>query len=370
MANVNLNPLQGRDTGASAPATPAAGARDTGNPRSSDGRFAATLAQLATAAQPVTVKRGDTLIGIVKTQARAQGQAVSDNQAFRQAMAVARQNGIANPDRILPGQRIELAGSPAAATSNAAAAVAALANAALANVTTAHGPLALRTVNSLAALPPAATPPVLPAARGMNVAAAFPVLDKTLDRAVERAYLKPAERPAVEQRILGMAQRYGFSPDDFARLALMESGMNPQASNGSCHGIIQFCDGPQRGAAAVGYGQNPQAILGMGLLQQLDLVDRYFEHVGLQNFGPKVGLDDLYLTVLSPAARNERRRDVPLNIGGPQASVLHVDQNTRGPITRNSIIQGLNDVANGLLAPLRTSARSAVRLYADASPPR
>jgi hypothetical protein len=186
-----------------------------------------------------------------------------------------------------------------------------------------------------------------------------PVLDKTMERAVAKGFVPAAEVSAVKDRILAMADRYNFQPDDFARLSLMESGgMNPQASNGNCHGIIQFCNGPNRGAAAVGFKDNPRAILGMGLLQQLDLVDRYFSQAGLRVKGPPIGLDDLYLTVLTPAARQETRPDSPLPIAGPQARYLHVGQDTRGPITRNSILAGLHNLTNALLpqAPRATTA--------------
>ena len=150
--------------------------------------------------------------------------------------------------------------------------------------------------------------------------------------------------------------------------------MNPQATNGSCHGIIQFCDGENRGAASVGLKDNPRSILGMGLLQQLDLVDRYFSQAGLRVNGPPVGLDDLYLTVLTPAAKKETRPDAPLPIAGPQARYLHVGQDTRGPITRNSILAGLNRLTDALLPPLPAPANAVMgsasknqitRLYDD-----
>ena len=66
------------------------------------------------------------------------------------------------------------------------------------------------------------------------------------------------------EKILTMSRTYQFAPDDFARLTLMESdGMNPKATNSRCHGIIQFCDGPDRGAQpAPAFGSNPKAILG------------------------------------------------------------------------------------------------------------
>jgi hypothetical protein len=183
------------------------------------------------------------------------------------------------------------------------------------------------------------------------------LLDKTLARAVAKGFVSADQAPAAKNKILALADRYNFQPDDFARLSLMESGgMNPQASNGNCHGIIQFCDGPNRGAASVGFKDNPRAILGMGLLQQLDLVDRYFSQAGLRVKGPPIGLDDLYLTVLTPAARQETRPDAPLPIAGPQARYLHVGQDTRGPITRNSILAGLHNLTHAMLSqtPSRT----------------
>jgi hypothetical protein len=62
-----------------------------------------------------------------------------------------------------------------------------------------------------------------------------------------------------------------------------------------------------------------------------------------------LGLDDLYLAVLTPAARQETRPDAPLPIAGPQARYLHVDQNTQAPITRNSILAGLHSLTQSLL---------------------
>lgn len=174
---------------------------------------------------------------------------------------------------------------------------------------------------------------------------AFPVLQKTLDRAVDKGYIPAQDKQAVNDKILRLSQQYKFSPDDFAKVALMESdGLNPKSSNNRCHGIIQFCDGSDRGAASAGFGANPKAILGQSVLQQLDLVSKYFDQTGLKNGGP-VPLDDLYLTVLTPAARSEKRIDVGLPISGPQANYLHVNRDTSAPITRESILDGLHQNA-------------------------
>jgi hypothetical protein len=171
-------------------------------------------------------------------------------------------------------------------------------------------------------------------------------MTQTLDRAVGLGYIPQRDRQSVGERIETLASKHGFLPDDFAKTVLMESdGLNPRASNGNCHGIIQFCSGPDRGAASAGYGQRPREILNLSVLQQLDLVDRYFDDTRLKDFRGRDGrvrLDDLYLTILTPAARQERQPNAPLPIAGAQALDLHVRRERDGPITRSSILAGLN----------------------------
>jgi hypothetical protein len=141
----------------------------------------------------------------------------------------------------------------------------------------------------------------------------------------------------------------------------MESdGMNPQATNQRCHGIIQFCDGPARGAAGVGFGEKPKAILNLSVYQQLHLVDAYFENVGLPKSGA-VPLDELYLAVLQPAARNETRSEAPLGIPGKQALKLYEGNDAQAPITRNSIIQGLMQNAVDRLNTNNNSPRNRIQ---------
>ncbi|PUE41803.1 hypothetical protein [Limnohabitans sp. Bal53] len=314
------------------------------------GAFGQMLADVAIRSGTVQAQEGDTLIGLVKAHYRQNQQPITEQQAMRLAHQIAARNQIGDPNLILTGQKIDFSSlqMPALARSESAGpldlnprnarSVAQLASPA---------PL---TANALASRPVAWT-------RAPDASGQHPVLDKTLERAVAKGFVPAAEVSAVKDRILALADRFNFQPDDFARLSLMESGgMNPQASNGNCHGIIQFCDGPNRGAASVGLKDNPRAILGMGLLQQLDLVDRYFSQAGLRVKGPPVGLDDLYLTVLTPAARQETRPDAPLPIAGPQARYLHVGQDTRGPITRNSILAGLHNLTNALLPPRAATA--------------
>ncbi|MGA0797027.1 MAG: LysM peptidoglycan-binding domain-containing protein [Quisquiliibacterium sp.] len=300
------------------------------------------------------VQTGDTLTGLVKAHYREQGQTIGEAQAYRQALQLARHNAIDNPDLIQPGQVIQMSELPALSDARQAKDVASLA----VPEGNRQSPSPLRPPFRTAAVSADA-----PARGGQSL------LDKTLERAVRKGYLTPAQAPAVTRKVLALSEKYRFQPDDFARLTLMESGgMNPRASNGNCHGIIQFCDGSNRGAAAVGLRDNPRAILGMGLLQQLDLVDAYFKHVGLGDSRKPVSLDELYLSVLTPAARSELRKDAPLQIAGPQARDLHVGGNRQAPITRNSITQGLHALAERIFGRSASSPRRA-GMYAAVSTP-
>ncbi len=307
------------------------------------GAFGQVLAEVSPRSGKVQAQEGDTLIGLVKAHYRQNQQPITEHQAMRLAHQVAARNQIDNPNLILTGQKIDFSSllMPALARSEAPGPLDLNAHSAQSVAQLASS--SALTTNALANRPIAWASH--PAPNGQH-----PVLDKTLERAIAKGFVTASDAPAVKDKILALADRYNFQPDDFARLSLMESGgMNPQASNGNCHGIIQFCDGPNRGAASVGFKDNPRSILGMGLLQQLDLVDRYFSQAGLRVKGPPVGLDDLYLTVLTPAARQETRPDAPLSIAGPQARYLHVGQDTRAPITRNSILAGLHTLTNALL---------------------
>ena len=298
--------------------------------------FAQTLAQLqsktgvntSTILNPqvpsVAVQGGDTLSSIVKREMQAMGKPVSHNEAARLAQDVARANGISNPDRIFPGQRLNLSVLGDQATHQAGDSAAASTRNAL-SMNTAAQPKSASIMRQTAA----------------NAPANHVVLQKTLDRAVAKGFIPAEERQQVYDKILTMSRTYQFAPDDFARLTLMESdGMNPKATNNRCHGIIQFCDGPDRGAASAGFGSNPKAILGHSVLEQLDMVSKYFDETGLRSGGP-TSLDDLYLTVLTPSARREKSPDASLNIAGSQATHLYVNRDKSAPITRNSIMQGL-----------------------------
>ncbi len=299
--------------------------------------FAQTLAQLqnksgvnsSTFLNPqvpsVAVQDGDTLSSIVKNHMEAMGRPISNNEALRLSQDLAKANGISNPDRIYPGQRLNMNALNQLIQSES-------------NQKYANNPPVANTALAMNAAAQVRTPSTQ---RQSPIAGNHPVLEKTLDRAVAKGFIPPQERQQVFEKIVNMSRTYQFAPDDFARMTLMESdGMNPKASNNRCHGIIQFCDGPDRGAASAGFGNNPKAILGHSVLQQLDMVAKYFDETGLKGMGP-TSLDDLYLTVLTPSARSIKAPDANLNIAGAQAKQLYVNRDKGAPITRNSIMQGL-----------------------------
>ena len=354
------------------------------------GGFTQTL-QSVQSGRSVTVDAGDTLIGMVRDVAKTKGQTLNSAQEFQLAQRLAQANGIGNANRIYTGQKIDLsvleptlaalgtAGAgrglpataihlaPAPANSNATAA------AVLQNTVRMQTPVQMAMSRNSEATVPRPVHSTVPASFDPSASLAHPVLVKTLDRAVAKGFIPPAEKAAVYDKILDMSQNHGFAPDDFARMTLMESdGMNPRASNQRCHGIIQFCDGPARGAASAGYAANPKAILDLSVHKQLSLVDKYFDDVGLKTQGP-AGLEDLYLSVLNPASRAENKLNAPLNIPGPQARSLHVGSDSSAPITRQSIRQGLvqNAAARlGQMLPpsLRQQAQRAQQYVEDSLP--
>ncbi len=296
------------------------------------------------------IQSGDTLTSIVREQAQQQGIKLSPSEEFRWTQALAADSGIKNPNAIFPGQRIQLqnmlaqwqAGQtqPNNVPNGNATAIASQSPPNTSNPGNTNVQANPASNTTVVANPKANPVAGLPRGNYIN-AVAHPVLSQTLDRAVNRGFIPKVEKQDVYNKILQVANKHNFAPDDFARLTLMESdGMNPQASNSRCHGIIQFCDGPARGAAEVGFGKTPKQILGLSVYQQLHLVDTYFDKVGLKKEGP-VPLDELYLAVLQPAARGEKRPEEPLGIPGKQAKYLYEGRDPQGPMTRVSITQGL-----------------------------
>jgi hypothetical protein len=279
--------------------------------------------------QQYTVRPGDNLFLIARRMLEGQGADASDQATTRVATQLARGNRLANPDLILPGQIIDLGalGKGDRVTSNA-------------RTDTLASPAAPVSNKAAATLPIQSVPKAL----------ANPIMEKMLDRAVSLQYIGASEKDAVRSKLISISSEYRSKPDDLATVMLMESdGMNPKANNGHCYGVIQFCDGPNRGAASVGYAGNPKGILKLGVMDQLDLVKKYFDETGLKKMAPAT-LEDLYLTVLRPASRAERDPGADLQIPGSQAVALYPGNDRNLPITRKSLLAGLQQNALGKLA--------------------
>ena len=297
---------------------------NTANPAVTAKPAAATVSP-----QQYTVRPGDNMFSIARRVLEGQGADASDQATTRVATQLALGNRLVNPDMIFPGQIINLG---------------ALGNgdrvASHVRVDTLASPAPPVANKAVATLQIQSAPKTL----------ANPIMEKMLDRAVSLQYIGASERDAVRSKMISISSEYQSNADDLATVMLMESdGMNPKANNGHCYGVIQFCDGPNRGAASVGYASNPKNILKLGVMDQLDLVKKYFDETGLKKMASPT-LEDLYLTVLRPASRAERDPRANLQIPGNQAAVLYPGNDRNLPITRQSLLAGLQQNARDKLA--------------------
>ena len=297
---------------------------NTANPAVTAKPAAATVSP-----QQYTVRPGDNMFSIARRMLEGQGADASDQATTRVATQLALGNRLVNPDMIFPRQIINLG---------------ALGNgdrvASRVRVDTLASPEPPVANKAVATLKIQSAPKTL----------ANPIMEKMLDRAVSLQYIGASERDAVRSKMISISSEYQSNADDLATVMLMESdGMNPKANNGHCYGVIQFCDGPNRGAASVGYASNPKNILKLGVMDQLDLVKKYFDETGLKKMASPT-LEDLYLTVLRPASRAERDPRANLQIPGNQAAVLYPGNDRNLPITRQSLLAGLQQNARDKLA--------------------
>lgn len=322
-------------------ARPVGTATGTSAPFGSVLRATSGTSQAPGAAHLYEIQRGDTLSAIAQRRLQELGLPSGGPEIARAVERLAAANSLSDANRIYAGAHLDLAVLGPGATSSALS----------------RKPHGLSAPPAPVAVTPSAVSPK-PAAVALRQAQ-FPQLQKTLDRAVERGYVDARDRHAVEEKIVALSRKYQFSPDDLATVALMESdGFNPRATNGRCHGILQFCEGSSSGAASVGMKGRASEILDKPVLAQLDLVERYFQDNRLGEKGP-VSLVDLYLTVLTPAARNEQRPHAALDIAGHQARALHVSGDRSQPITRHSILSGLLSHAQQRLDALIHPRRAA-----------
>ena len=299
-------------------------------------------AVLGNAGDRVVVRQGDTLWKLVSQRLQVLGRDASVAAVRQGVKDVAAVNGIADPGRIFVADTLDFSALRRGAASPAAAGAAMPAAPAAA-------PVAPRFARAAAPAPaPASTAPA--PARSSTAPEAGALLEATLARAVRKGYVPAADVDRVRERIQRIAAAQGFTGDDLAQVALMESdGFNPRASNGRCFGILQFCEGEGRGADSVGMRGRAAEITSRSVWEQLGFVERYLADVGGASTAPKA-LDDLYLAVLMPAARAQTSAQAALEIPGRQARLLHEGGDRARPITRDSLMAGLRLNAQQLLA--------------------
>jgi murein DD-endopeptidase MepM/ murein hydrolase activator NlpD len=173
------------------------------------------------------------------------------------------------------------------------------------------------------------------------------VLELTVNRAIQKNWIPSQDKEPVIQKIKALSDKFGFDPDDFATFTHIESyGMNPKALNyANCAGIIQFC--PDSGGVKKIGGQTyvTKNITNLSILEQLNLVDGYFEGLIPPSQRKNIDLGRLYFYVLYPAIAMDWD-----NIGpdddisgrvGKQASTFYVN----GRITKASTIKGVKQQA-------------------------
>ncbi|MFY8055215.1 MAG: hypothetical protein ACOVNN_07570, partial [Limnohabitans sp.] len=168
----------------------------------------------AEVAQPWTtkVRAGQTLSGIVREQMAQRGVNVSNGEALRLAQMVAQSNKMPNANLIHPGQSLNLDSlnlslQQGLAVKNATQVAIAQNNANF------NGPLPNASINSATQIQ------LLNKGDRSN----NPVLEKTLDRAIEKGFMPASDKQAVMNKIIQLSIQHRFAPDDFARLTLMES---------------------------------------------------------------------------------------------------------------------------------------------------
>ena len=305
------------------------------------------------------VKAGETLTHIALRSMRKAGLKIESKGIMQTALELAKFNGIKNPNLIIPGQKIDLSiikskGLATEVTNNnkfvTKSKLSYTADSQSISMISSQQPLKQDRETTSETFPKVSKHiAAIKIENGQNKLQNL-VLNKTLNRAIDLGYISNSEAIQAKEKIFSMASRFKFSPDDFARVALMESdGFNPRATNGNCFGIIQFCDGKGRGAASVGLSHDPKKILELNVPDQLDLVSQYFEDTDLNKFKP-ASLDQLYLTILSPVSRDVFNVNEPLSIPGQQAKALHVGGLINAPITKASIVKGLMNHAKTTLS--------------------
>ncbi len=166
-----------------------------------------------------SIKSGDTLHSIAKRFLQAHGIKPTNAQVAKAVAQITHSNGITHPDLIYAKQKIDLSSIKSSTASLQPSAQKGLIQP-LSNQRVAHNPL------------PQAT------------ATKFPVFDKTLDVAVEKNYIHPDDKLAVQDQVLELAAQHGFNPDQLTHVSFTQASEGESSSTENALDELYFFDAP------------------------------------------------------------------------------------------------------------------------------
>jgi len=128
------------------------------------------------------------------------------------------------------------------------------------------------------------------------------------------------ENPQFREKLNQVAESIGCSPEDLIAIFTFESaGIDPQAQNRiGATGLIQWIPPTAKSM----FNMDVNQIRGMSGLQQLSLVETYFKKSGKNS-----NIDDLYLSVLYPYAKNKPEDYILGSEKGTAGAQKFADQN-------------------------------------------
>jgi hypothetical protein len=145
------------------------------------------------------------------------------------------------------------------------------------------------------------------------------------------------DKPAFIEGINKISDELGISRDYLPIIMVTETGIdgtiNPAAKNDYCGGLIQFCNGPNAGAAEVGV--DAHTIASMSAMDQLPLIRQYLSTKGIAKGQDLV---TTYLAILYPAAMDASRGERLENTIPEQAPHLY---GPGGSLSKETIEAGL-----------------------------
>lgn len=162
------------------------------------------------------------------------------------------------------------------------------------------------------------------------------------------------DKAAFIEGINKISDELGISRDYLPIIMVTETGIdgtiNPAAKNDFCGGLIQFCNGPNAGAAEVGV--DAHTIASMSAMDQLPLIRQYLSTKGIAKGQDLV---TTYLAILYPAAMDASRGERLENTIPEQAPHLYGPGGSLSKETIEAGLLGKAKVSGGSIGGASTS---------------